>query len=189
MQKLIHGSKKADRAANRVVRKRVIFVLCALFLAFAMSLSVSAIRKPIFRFFKTVYQNSIGFYAQETSATRTILEYYTIGEVPAGYEAVEPVNYGNMSASEWRKDNLYISLEQATLQSTNLSVSTKDENGKAAFLRGTEIFYITSKGTHTFIWLEDGYSFTFICPDAIPWDDIVRMIESIRPAGLSDGNT
>ena len=179
MQALIYSSD--INVSKKIVHRRVFFVVCALFLAFALSLSVSAIREPIFRFFKNVYQNSIGFYAQELEAPNVISEQYTLYELPEGYEAAEKICYDGVIISRWWKKDQYISLEQYTLKSINISVSNRDDNGEMLSLRGTEMFHITSKGTHTFIWSEKGYSFTIICPTDLPFEDICRMIESIRP--------
>lgn len=182
MQKLLHPEPKRRWQGVNIPKKRLLTVAFAVIMIVALTVSASAVGKKLFPFIVTFWKDAVGLQIIETPSRTTITEHYTLDEVPTGYQ--RPTNKQNEYrhiTEWWRGEDKYIALTQDLAQNTSIHASLKEGEYQYITLRGTEMMYVNSHGICQFIWQENGYSFTFLCPDDIPWEDIVRMVESIRP--------
>lgn len=181
MQKLCRIQQRQSWSFPKVSRRRVMAVVFAIIIMAALTVSVSAAGDKIFSFIVTFSREAVGLEVVSPDSLDSISEHYTLDEIPENYVFAEDTRYQNSHITRWVCDEKYISFRQETTEYTSIHVSLKEGEYQYTTLRGVEMLYVNSHNTYTFIWQEDGYSFTFLCPDDIPWGDIVRMIESIRP--------
>ena len=181
MQKLFYPEPKHRWKGVTIPKKRLWSVVFAIIMITALTVSVSAVGKKLFPFVVTFFKEAVGLEVVSSHAPKAITEYYVLEDVPEDYMISEHTQDEISQILRWGCGSKYISFTQSAAEYTSIHASLKEGEYQYITLRGTEIMYVNSHNTYTFIWQENGYSFTFLCPDDIPWEDIVRMVESIRP--------
>ena len=89
MERLIRRQKQPYWRYVNTIGKRVAVFAVSIALAVALSLSVSAVREPVVKFFINVYEKFVEFFYDENDIARvpdTIESVYTLSYVPEGYE-------------------------------------------------------------------------------------------------------
>ena len=162
-------------------KRRLLSVVFAILLISVLTVSVAAIGKAVFPFIVSFWKDAVGLEIAQAEHRTEISEHYTLGEIPEHFVLQEDTRHKQRHITRWIYGDQYISLKQGTTENVNIYVSLKEGNHQYITLRGVEMLCVRSHGYYDFIWSEDGYSFTLVCPDDIPWEDIVRMIESVRP--------
>ena len=89
MERLMKWQKRSCWKYVNTVGKRIAMIAVVIALTFGLSMSVSAVREPVVKFFVHIYERFVEFFYDDdvvTKAPDTIETVYTLGYVPEGYE-------------------------------------------------------------------------------------------------------
>ena len=178
MGKLIHRRQLAIYPLIKTPTRKCVALLVIVFLISSLSLSVSAIREPIFSAFERITEKFTEIIFQNNNDTRFVE--YEIGWIPEQYIPTATIQVSNSITVEWRYLDSYIQFEQ--LSHGNVRYDTEGVSVHHAEWANKKISYFQKHNAYLFSWEEDGYLFSITCPADLPLEDIRRMIESIHPA-------
>ena len=178
MGKLIHRRQLAIYPLIKTPTRKCVALLVIVFLISSLSLSVSAIREPIFSAFERISEKftEIIFPKKEQNS----LTEYEVGWIPEKYRLVANTSGDIFTTREWIYENYYITLDQTL--SGNIHYDTEDVTLQEVIWGYKTITYYQKYNAYLFSWSENGSFFTLTCPADLPLEDIRRMIESIHPA-------
>ena len=182
MEKLLRAEQNRAWRFTNTPKRRLFSVIVAILLISVLTVSAAAVGKAVFPFIVSFWKDAVGLEMVQTDHRSEISEHYTVGEIPENFILQENIRHEQLHITRWVYGNQDISLNQRTIENVRIHVSLKEGNHQYITLRGVEMLCVSSHGYYDFIWEENGYSFSIICPTDIPWEDIVRMIESIHPA-------
>ena len=178
MEKQIRARNSSYYPLIKTPARRLATILIVFLLTFSLSLSVSAIREPIFSALERITEKFTEIIFQNHNETRFVE--YEIGWIPDHYTQTDAIQGGNAITVEWRYLDSYIQFEQ--LSHGNVRYNTEGVSVHHAEWANKKLSYFQKHNTYLFSWEEDGYLFSITCSADIPLDDVRRMIESIRPA-------
>lgn len=181
MEKLFRSKQAWTWQLTKTPKRRLLSVILAIILLSVLTVSVSAVGKSIYPFIVSFWKDHVSLQMFENEHRTEITQHYSLGELPENYKLQKNEQYETLHITKWTYGDKYISLKQATTENVSIHISMNEDTCQYITLRGMELMYIRNHGYYSFIWEEDGYSFTFLCPDEISWEDTVRMIESIHP--------
>ena len=181
MEKLLRAEQNRAWRFTNTPRRRLLSVIVAILLISVLTVSAAAVGKAVFPFIVSFWKDAVGLKMVQTDHRTVISEHYTLGEIPEKFIIQEDTRYDNLHITRWWYENQKILFEQGSIKNVNINISMKEGNHQYITLRGVEMLCVSSHGYYDFIWEENGYSFSLICPTDIPWEDIVCMIESIHP--------
>lgn len=154
-------------------------VLIVIILIFSMSLSVSAIRKPIFSFFERVTEKFTEIIFTR-SMNNDIFTRYQVDWIPENYEFITETASTSIYRAEWKNQNSFLCLNQYA-NGSHVHLDTENAIIHQTIWNEREISYYQKHDTYLFSWTDGEYLFTLTCPTDLPLSDIQRMIESIHP--------
>lgn len=178
MEKQIRAQSSSYYPLIKTPARRLATILVVFLLTFSLSLSVSAIREPIFSALERITEKFTEIIFQNNNDTRFVE--YEIGWIPEQYIPTATIQVSNSITVEWRYLDSYIQFEQ--LSHGNVRYNTEGVSVHHAEWANKKISYFQKHNTYLFSWEEDGYLFSITCPADLPLEDIRRMIESIHPA-------
>ena len=182
MEKLLCAKQNRAWRITETPKRRLLSVVFAIILISVLTVSAAAIGKATFPFIVSFWKDAVGLGLVQADHRTEISEHYTLGEIPENFALQEDTRYKQRHITRWIYEDQDISLEQGTTGNVSIHISLNEGNHQYITLRNMEMLCVSSHGYYDFIWEENGYSFSLICPTDIPWEDIVRMIESIHPA-------
>ena len=178
MEKQIRAQSSSYYPLIKTPARWLATILVVFLLTFSLSLSVSAIREPIFSAFERISEKftEIIFPKKEQNS----LTEYEVGWIPEKYRLVANTSGDIFTTREWIYENYYITLDQTL--SGNIHYDTEDVTLQEVIWSDKKITYYQKYNAYLFSWSENGSFFTLTCPADLPLEDIRRMIESIHPA-------
>lgn len=182
MEKLLCAEQTWSWRFTKTPKRRLLSVIVAIILISVLTVSAVAVGKAVFPFIVSFGKDAVGLKMVQTDHHTEISEHYILSEIPENFILQEDTRYDNLHITRWWYENQKISFEQGSTQNVNINISIEEGNHQYITLRGVEILCVNSHEYYNFIWEENGYSFALICPTNLPWEDIIRMIESIHPA-------
>ena len=182
MEKLLCAEQTWSWRFTNTPKRRLWSVIVAILLISVLTVSAVAVGKAVFPFIVSFWKDAVGLEIVQGDHREEIAEYYTLGEIPEKFILQKNIRDEQLHITRWVCEDQKITLEQGTTENVSIHVSLQEGNHQYITLRGAEMLCVSSHGYYDFIWEENGYSFSLICPTDIPWEDIVRMIESIHPA-------
>lgn len=181
MEKLITSQKKVYWNFVSTASKRVAIIILAIFTMFTAAFSVKAIREPIVKFIKQVYE-SFTLYLFDGNKTESIIREYKITDVPDGFEQTDKIENDNSiitsyenSVGETIKFTQQISNNHSGIYFDNENIEISKEA-----VNGIEVEFQKWYDTNSAIWTKDGYFFMIDCTGNIGIDDIKKIIVSIE---------
>ena len=179
MGRLIHRRQLAIYPLIKTPTRKAISVLVAIILMFSCSLSVSAIREPIFSAFEKITEIFTEIILPKSEQNHAFDPYET-SWFPNGYEITNEMTCSSYQRTVWEYQNKTIVFDQTL--SGSIHYDTEGVTLQEAVWGDRTVTYYQKYNAYLFSWSENGYFFTLTCPADIPLDDVRRMIESIRPA-------
>ena len=165
--------------SGRWWKRKWFAVLVAAVLLVSFSLSVSAIRKPIFSAFERIADRFVEIVFPAKQEESDIQE-YQVNWVPEQFVQNSTISNHDMVSSTWIFEKQYITFTQYCSEN-HLHIDMEDVVISNAVLGDRELTCLKKYGTFHISWSEHGYFFSLTCPTDLPFEDICRMIESIRP--------
>ena len=161
MERLIRNQEKSYYKIINTTAKKAAIIIVSIIIGLSATLTIDAIREPIFNFFYEIFSTHTDLYPCKTED----IVYYTLPEIPTGFKQAKEIlnEFGN--DFEWFNDDQseMISLVQSIFPP---SASIDSENGGIKELIINDIGVLLCRNEHNYIctWLEHGYSFELIYP-------------------------
>ena len=180
MESIIEGVKKSEKRKSK--RKFIISLIAAAALLLS-ACTVYAYRGKIRNFVEKVYANYIEVTytdGENLPENEEILESYTLGYIPEGYELVDESKTVLLARQKWTnsKDDLLI-FEQGELD--NSSYQLDSEQGETIFLicENMKIYYRNME-VHTYMWNDGEVSFKILSTNQLTEDVLEQIIRGIK---------
>ncbi len=181
MAKLINSQKKAYYHLINTAAKRVAIIIVLILTMFTAAFSVKAIREPIIKFVKQIYETFV-CYSYDGDTTEKIIKEYSLTQVPDGF------NSTNITRDDYSVVIIYKNETEDTIVFSQLITESNsglffdNENGSVFVetINGLEVEFKEWYQNKTAIWTNDGYVFSIDCIGDISFDEIKQMIISIK---------
>ena len=188
MQRLIEKSKKPYYKFISTTARKVASILIIIFISLAITtMSVEALREPIFKFFIETYEKftKVTFQPEneneEISIPTTIEQAMEPSYLPDGFEETdrEKTDIGNMIRIEFTNESGDILLfSQMTMDELNLTIDTEGVDTKDMSVNENSGIFYSNNGWNTLIWNDKQYAYSiFSLEDK---ETILKIAESIE---------
>ena len=151
MQKLCRIHQRRSWSFPKIPRRRLMAVVFAIIMMSVLTVSVSAAGDKIFSFIVTFFREAVGLEVVSPDSPDSISEHYTLDGIPKNYVLAEDTKYENRHITRWMHGEKNISFTQSTAEYTSIHVSLQEGEYQYTTLRDTEIMYVNSHNTYTFI--------------------------------------
>lgn len=181
MEKLIKSQRKPYWKFISTASKRAAVIIVAVLTLFTAAFSVEAIREPIIKFIKQVYE-SFTHYSFDGDIVEIITKEYAITQMLDGYEQIDKIANDNSVVTTYRNavgDSIIFS-QMTTEHSAGYFVDNESGDLYAETVDGIKVEFKEWYDTKTAIWTNDGYVFTINCTGNISFDEIKQMIISVE---------
>lgn len=165
--------------------RRIVAIIIAAALIFALSVTAFAFRDSIKKFFFGIYENFVYISSDGDGADPSPMEIeqlYTISDIPDGYEKILETREKAIAQQCWASDTGAIILQQAISKNTNISSSNENGIVKEVRIGNRDTYMIYEEGSYTFHWEEAGYLFMLNASDTLSYDTVIALVENVRPA-------
>ena len=181
MTKLINSQKKAYYKLINTAAKRVAIIFVLILTMFTAAFSVKAIREPIIKFVKQIYETFV-HYSVDGDTVDKITKEYSLTYVPEGFKQTDIV----------RDENFVITTYENSLGNTIefLQITTKFYSGHfvdnetgdiySEKVDGISVEFKEWNDSKNAVWLKHGYVFTLDCYGEIGLNEIKEMIASLE---------
>lgn len=181
MAKLINSQKKAYYHLINTAAKRVAIIIVLILTMFTAAFSVKAIREPIIKFVKQIYETFI-HYSVEGETVDKITEEYSLTQLPDGFNQTNMVRDNYSIITFYRNEaGDTIAFSQMTTE-THLGYFLDNETGDihSEIVDGIKVEFKEWHENKTVLWTNDGYVFSIECIGDISLDIIKEMICSVE---------
>ena len=181
MAKLITSQKKAYYHLINTAAKRVAIIIVLILTMFTAAFSVKAIREPIIKFVKQIYETFI-HYSVEGETVDKITEEYSLTQLPDGFNQTNMVRDNYSIITFYRNEaGDTIAFSQMTTE-THLGYFLDNETGDihSEIVDGIMVEFKEWHENKTVLWTNDGYVFSIECIGDISLDIIKEMICSVE---------
>lgn len=182
MERLIKRQKQSYWKYVNTVGKRVAVFAVVLILTFALSMSVSAVRKPIVEFFVNVYEKFVEFFYDEDDVARapeTIETVYTLGYVPEEYELAREEIGDLVTHFVWTNEiDDQITFSQGLLGGYSL-MDNESSNYKIYYMGDMSVACLEKENNKYYYWYTEDYRFTLHISREVSYESVQEIINSI----------
>ena len=181
MEKLIKSQRKPYWNFISTVSRRAAVIIVAIITLVTAAFSVKAIREPIIKFIKQVYE-SFTHYSFEGDTVEIITKEYTITQMLDGYEQFDKLTSENTIATTYKNKlgDTIIFTQMTTEYSIGYFVDNESGEQYTETVDDIEIEFKDWYDTKTAIWANDGYVFSIDCIGNISFEDIKQIIRNIK---------
>ena len=187
MQKLIKRIKNPLwKLVNTTGKKIAVFVL-AFLMIFGLSMTIEAVREPIFRFAVVSLDKFSEFFvkkSEQQNAPDEIEEVYILTDVPEGYTEYDTYMSKHVVCKTWKNGDRKLVFFQGTLSFKSTSDSEHSEQkiimlGNIeiiCFIRNDEICRYTN-----IFWRTDSYFFNITIDEILSEAEVIHYVQSVKP--------
>lgn len=181
MEKLIKAQRKPYWKFISTTSKRAAVIFVAILTLFTAAFSVKAIREPIIKFIKQVYE-SFTQYSFDGDTVETINKEYIINDIPDGFTQTNKIVNENSIITTYENSNKEIIKFTQQISNNHSGIYFDNENTEISkeTVNGVEVEFQKWYDTNSAIWTKDGYFFMLDCVGNINIDDIKKIIISIE---------
>ncbi|MFQ8952798.1 MAG: DUF4367 domain-containing protein [Oscillospiraceae bacterium] len=181
MEKLIKSQRKPYWNFISTVSRRAAAIIVAIITLVTAAFSVKAIREPIIKFIKQVYE-SFTHYSFDGDTVEIITKEYTITQMLDGYEQFDKLTSENTIATTYKNKlgDTIIFTQMTTEYSIGYFVDNESGEQYTETVDDIEIEFKEWYDTKTAIWANDGYVFSIDCIGNISFEDIKQIIRTIK---------
>ena len=181
MDKLIKSQRKPYWNFISKVSRRAAVIIVAIITLVTAAFSVKAIREPIIKFIKQVYE-SVTHYSFDGDTVEIITKEYTITQMLDGYEQFDKLTSENTIATTYKNKlgDTIIFTQMTTEYSIGYFVDNESGEQYTETVDDIEIEFKEWYDTKTAIWANDGYVFSIDCIGNISFEDIKQIIRTIK---------
>ena len=181
MDKLIRAQRKSYYKFINTAGKRAAVIFVAIITLFTASLSVKAIREPVVRFVKRVYETFI-HYSYEGDKTEKIEKEYIVTHLPDGFKQTDKIENDVFISTEFKDDlgNIIEFTQMATSHSAGYFADNENGTSFTENVGGYEIEFFEAYDTKQAIWTKDRYVLNITCYGNIGFEVIKEIISDIE---------
>ncbi len=191
--KFIHSEEYEKKIATLLAKNRkqisytprkIAAILIAATLIFALSITAFAFRESIKNFFIEIYEDFVAITASnpENEPLPTKIEsFYTIYEIPDGFEKIENTENEAIAQQGWLSDFGMIVFQQSLAKNTDISSSNENPVLEETQLGDKTLFWIQEEDGFNVFWTEKGYIFNLTVFGEFSVEKIENMISSVAP--------
>lgn len=181
MENLIKSQKKLYWNFVNTVAKRAAIIFVAILTIFTVAFSVKAIREPILKFIKQIYE-TFTHYSYDGDTTEMLIKEYTIGQMLDGYEQIDKVLTDNSVVTTYKNElgNTIIFSQMTTQSNAGIFVDNEKSDLYTENINGNLVEFKEWYDTKTAVWVKEGYVFTINCLGDISFEEIKQIIISIE---------
>ena len=181
MEKLIKSQRKPYWNFISTVSRRAAAIIVAIITLVTAAFSVKAIREPIIKFIKQVYE-SFTHYSFDGDTVEIITKEYTITQMLDGYEQFDKLTSENTIATTYKNKlgDTIIFTQMTTEYSIGYFVDNESGEQYTETVDDIEIEFKEWYDTKTAIWANDGYVFSIDCIGNISFEDIKQIRRTIK---------
>lgn len=181
MAKLIQSQRKSYWVLINTAAKRAAVVFVAILTLFTAAFSVKAIREPVLKFIKQVYENYID-YLFDGDKTVTIDKEYVITYLPEGFEKISKTQNDFVITTKYEnnKGDSVVFSQQITEGNSGYAVDNEHGDVVVETVDGIDVLFKEFYSTKRAVWVDKGYVFSVNCSDNIDFDMIKQMISSVE---------
>ena len=181
MQKLIKSQKKIYWNFVNTAAKRAAVIFVAIITIFTAAFSVKAIREPILKFIKQVYE-TFTYYSYEGDTAQTITKEYVVTQLPEGFEQTNKIKNDDIVFVEYTNQiGDIVEFKQMTTEySIGYFMDNEYSDITTEFIDGINVEFKEWYDVKIAIWTKEGYVFTIESYGNISFDTIKQMISSIK---------
>ena len=182
MERLMKWQKRSCWKYVNTVGKRIAMIAVVIALAFGLSMSVCAVRKPVVEFFVNMYEKFVEFFYDDdvsAKAPSTIETVYTLGYVPEGYE-LESCNINKLYTTFiWENDmGEQITFSQSILDGNNL-LDYENTDYEIVYIEDIKIALANKNEVKYCFWNCEEYRYSLIVSKTLSFDIVILLINSI----------
>lgn len=180
MEKLIKSQKKVYWNLINTTSKRVAIIFLAIFTMFTVAFSVKAIREPILKFIKQIYE-TFTHYSFEGDTVDLIEQEFSIHQIPDGYEEIDKTVTDNSVVTTYKNelDHTIFFSQMTTEYHMGLFVDNENGDSYTETVNGVNVDFKEWNDVKTAIWVNNRYVFAINCTGNISFDEIKQMIISV----------
>jgi hypothetical protein len=182
MERLIQWQKRSCWKYVNSIGKRIAMIAVAIALTFGLSMSVSAVRKPVVEFFVNMYEKFVEFFYDDdvsAKAPSTIETVYTLGYVPEGYELESCSIEKLVTGFVWTNDaGEQIVFSQGLLCEYSL-MDNENSDYEITSVNDITVAFLDKGSIKCYYWNERGYRFSIRISDGISQAILEQLIESL----------
>ena len=179
MDKLIRAQRKSYYKFINTAAKRAAVIFAAIITLFTASLSVKAIREPVVRFIKQVYETFI-HYTFEGDIQPKIKKEFFIKTLPDGFIQHDKIESDLAITTIYVNDNNTIKFTQQSTNNANHFFDNESGTLTKVTISGINVDIYESENIKHAVWTDEGYFFKLTCIGEINIDSVTMMIESIQ---------
>lgn len=174
----------------RIKRRRMLAVIAAVVLLFALCLSVTAIRETLFGFFINIFEDHSVVYVDKGNKDRpkSVTEFYRPSYVPEGYE-VKSENHSQIGYDIlWENGEInYIDYSQSTYYGV-FGFDTL-ESAEIRYINEDLILniYRSERSVRVF-WRDDKYVYEISSLKTLCEDELIKMALSLKKAEFTENS-
>ncbi|MBQ8496503.1 MAG: hypothetical protein IJ489_03490 [Clostridia bacterium] len=181
MEALIRVQKRPYLRYFNSVGKRAAMIALVILMTFGLSMSISAVRKPIVNFFIRVHTSFTElFFAKDDieKAPERIEALYTFDRLPPKSEWLTQFINEKDVTTTWANDTVNLTLVQTTLD-TSLFVSDGVAELRKIELAGREVTVIEKFGVKVYLWNTEEYAFHLVVKGYLGEEETARIMDSL----------
>ena len=179
MDKLIRAQRKSYYKFINTAAKRAAVIFAAIITLFTASLSVKAIREPVVRFIRQVYETFI-HYTFEGEIQPKIKKEFFIKTLPDGFIQHDKIESDLAITTIYVNDNNTIKFTQQSTNNANHFFDNESGTLTKVTISGINVDIYESENIKHAVWTDEGYFFKLTCIGEINIDSVTMMIESIQ---------
>ena len=179
MDKLIRAQRKSYYKFINTAGKRAAVIFAAIITLFTASLSVKAIREPVVKFIKQVYETFI-HYTFEGEIQPKIKKEFFIKTLPDGFIQHDKIESDLAITTIYVNDNNTIKFTQQSTNNANHFFDNESGTLTKVTISGINVDIYESENIKHAVWTDEGYFFKLTCIGEINIDSVTMMIESIQ---------
>ncbi len=182
MEKLINAQQKCYYKLINTAAKRVAMIFVLILTMLTAALSVKAIREPIVKFVKQIYENFIQ-YSVDGDTVDKITEEYSLTYVPDGFNKTNILRDYNFVITTYENESGDKIKFSQMLTGSHLEYFVDNETGyiNSEVVDGISVEFKNWKyNAKNAVWIEHGFVFTLDCYGEISLDEIKQMIASLE---------
>lgn len=163
-EKLIRKQERAVWRFFQRTGRRAAAVILALIIGLSATLSIDAVREPIFEFFYRIFSTHTDIEYDQNN-NKTIEEYYTLPQIPNGYKKTTDSLADKFSTCEfWTNGNRkQINLQQSS-GTFNNSINSEGCKLTETLVNGINTLFCNNGHSFICTWSEHGYYFELVYP-------------------------
>ncbi len=167
IEKLIRKQERTVWRFFQSAERKAAAIILALIIGLSATLSIDAIREPIFEFFYKMFSTHTEI-EYDQNVNKTITEYYTLSKVPDGYKETMDNRFGELSTYILWMNNEYdqIKLQQFVAE-TSATFNSEDCVVKEVSVNNINTLLCDNGHSIICTWSEHGYYFELIYPSEL----------------------